>query len=89
MRQWLGPVVRPQCTVLVLHPLSSHSYCYHFMHTHIHIFFQHILAAHFTSEFLLLLADKSTDEEIFRPKTKEEEDVDILCSWVQVGGLPA
>ena len=24
-----------------------------------------------------------------RPQTKEEEDIDILCSWVQVGGFPA
>ena len=35
------------------------------------------------------LADESTDEEVSRPQTKEEEDIDILCSWVQVRGFPA
>ena len=25
--------------------------------------------------------------EVSRPQTKEEEDIDILCSWVQVGGF--
>ena len=33
--------------------------------------------------------DESTDEETVRPKTKEEDDVETLCSWMQVGGLPA
>ena len=60
------------------------------MCTHIHIFSQHILATHSTLEFLpFFLADESTNEEISRPKTKEEKDVDTLYSWVQVGGVPA
>ena len=33
------------------------------------------------------LADESTDEEVSRPQTKEEEDIDILHSWVQVRGF--
>ena len=59
-----------------------------YMYTYAYIFFQHILVAHFTPEFLpcLFLADESTDEETHRPKSKGEEDVDTLYSWVQVGG---
>ena len=33
--------------------------------------------------------DGSEEEERTRPATKEEEDVDILQSWMEVGGLPA
>ena len=57
-----------------------------YAYTYTHIFFSTSLLYISLLSFSLFLADKSTDEEIFRPKTKEEEDVDILCSWVQVGG---
>ena len=51
-------------------------------------FFQHIITAYFTLELpLFFLADESTDEEVSRPQTKEEEDIDMLCSWLQVGGF--
>ena len=32
---------------------------------------------------------KEENEEARRPMTKEEEDVDILQSWLEVGGQPA
>ena len=59
-----------------------------YAYTYAYCFSQHLLAAHFTPEFLpFFLAYESTDEEISRPRTKEEEDVDTLQSWVQVGGF--
>ena len=87
MRWWWGPVGRPQSTVLVLHPCSSHSYCYQFI-VYNFFSFQHFMTACFTLELFpfCFLADKSTDEEVSRPQTKEEEDIDILHSWVQMGG---
>ena len=33
--------------------------------------------------------DKSDEEERTRLATKEEEDVNVLQSWMEVGGLPA
>ena len=40
--------------------------------------------------FLQLFSlDESEEEERTRPATKEEEDVDVLQSWMEVGGLPA
>ena len=33
------------------------------------------------------LADESADEEVPRHQTKKEEDIDMLHSWMQVGGL--
>ena len=33
--------------------------------------------------------DESEEEERTRPASKEEEDVDVLQSWMEVGGLPA
>ena len=33
--------------------------------------------------------DESEEEERTRLATKEEEDVDVLQSWIEVGGLPA
>ena len=53
---------------------------------YMYIFFN-ILPLILTSFFFL--ADESTDEEVSRPKTKEEDDIDMLHSWIQVGGLPA
>ena len=35
------------------------------------------------------LADESVDEEVLRLQMKEEEDIDMLHSWMQVGGFPA
>ena len=32
---------------------------------------------------------KSEEEEKARPATKEEEDINVLRSWMEVGGLPA
>ena len=34
------------------------------------------------------LSDESEEEERAKPMTKEEEDVDLLCSWMEVGGHP-
>ena len=39
--------------------------------------------------FFFFFADESADKEVSRPQTKEEEDIDMLHSWIQVGGLPA
>ena len=64
-----------EVTVLVLHTCSSHSHCYQFMCTNF-FSFQHFMTAYFTLELL-----------VSRPQTKEEEDIDFLCSWVQVGGF--
>ena len=33
--------------------------------------------------------DGSEEEERARPATKEEGDIDVLWSWMEVGGLPA
>ena len=33
------------------------------------------------------MEDESTDEEGPRPQTKEAEDIDMLHSWMQVGGF--
>ena len=35
------------------------------------------------------MADESTDEEMSRPRTKEEEDIDTLCRFGSSWGLPA
>ena len=57
---------------------------------HIYIFSTHPCCTFHSLVFpFFFLADESTNEEIYRPKTKEEEDIDTLCSWVQVGGFPA
>ena len=38
---------------------------------------------------IFFLADESADEEVPRPQTKEEEDINMLHSWMQVGDFPA
>ena len=43
----------------------------------------------FFHNFSLLDDSKEGNEEERRPMTKEEEDVDILHSWMEVGGQPA
>ena len=51
-----------------------------------------ILTYHYsslTSFFSFFLADEYADEEGSRPQTKEEEDIDMLCSWIQVVDFPA
>ena len=62
-----------------------------YAYTYAYLFFLNTSLLHISllSFSPFFLADESTDEEIYRPKTKEEEDVDTLHSWVQVGGLPA
>ena len=49
-----------------------------------------LITLHYPCTFILspLFLDDS-DEEERRPLTKEEEDIDILCSWMEVGGQPA
>ena len=57
-----------------------------YVYLYIFVFFfntSHISLLSFT---LFFLADESTDEEISKPNTKEEEDIDTLHSWVQGGG---
>ena len=39
--------------------------------------------------FLQLSSLDKSEEEERRPGTKEEEDVDVLQSWMEVGGFPA
>ena len=39
--------------------------------------------------FLLPSDDSEEEEEKGRPLTQEEEDIDIIRSWVEVGGHPA
>ena len=40
--------------------------------------------------FITFPLDESEEEdEKAKPMTKEEEDVDVLCSWMEVGGHPA
>ena len=90
MKQWWGPSEEATVhssgitpSLLSFSLLSIYAYTYIF-------FSQHTLAAHFTPGFsLFFLADESINEEMSRPKTKEEEVVDTLCSWVQLSGLPA
>ena len=47
------------------------------------------LASVCTAFYNSLLLDESEEEERTRLATKEEEDVDVLQSWMEVGGLPA
>ena len=44
--------------------------------------FSHILV-------LIPLTDESDKERVVKPKTKEEEELGIIHSWMEVGGLPA
>ena len=60
------------------------------------LFFSITLLSKFTlasvcTVFFLQLSslDQSEEEERTRLATKEEEDVDVLQSWMEVGGLPA
>ena len=46
------------------------------------LFFQFILPIFYLS---LFLTDESTEEEAPQPLTKEEEDINTLQSWIQVG----
>ena len=82
MKQWWGPVGRPQHTALVIHPpFLSFSLLSIYMYT----FFFNISLLIFNLVFFFL-ADESADEEVPRPQTKEEEDIDMHGSWMQVGG---
>ena len=47
------------------------------------------LASVCTAFYNSLLLDESEEEERTRLATKEEEDVNILQSWMEVGGFPA
>ena len=37
----------------------------------------------------IFLSEKSEEEEEVRPLTKEEEEVEVMHSWVEAGGFPA
>ena len=60
---------------LVLTPISSSSLFSYLSE------FSHILV-------LILLTDESDEEMVVKPKTKEEEEVRIVHSWMEVGGFP-
>ena len=47
-----------------------------------------LITLHYSCTFVLLspLFLDDSDEEERGPLTKEEEDIDILCSWMEVGG---
>ena len=49
------------------------------------LFFQFIFCIFYLS---LFLADESTEEEAPWPLTKEEEDINTLQNWIQLGGFP-
>ena len=74
--------ITPSLLSFLLLLIYPYTYAYFFLNTSL----LHISLLSFS---LFFLADKSTDEEISRPRTKEEEDVDTLHSWVQVGRFPA
>ena len=61
-----------------------------YVYTYIYIYILFFSFAHPTPESVPFFswADESTDEELVRPRTKEEEDVETLHSWMQVGGFP-
>ena len=60
------------------------------IHLYAHtLLFQHIITSPFTIELFFFLTIESTDEGVSRPQMKEEEDIDMLRSWVQVGRFPA
>ena len=34
-------------------------------------------------------SDESEEEEVEHPLTREEEDIEVMQSWMEVGGMPA
>ena len=71
--------------LLLIHMYTFIYICiYIYLYIYLYVFF----FAHPTPEFLPSFSwtDESTNEEPVRPKTKEEEEVETLCSWMQVGG---
>ena len=56
--------------------LVRQQYFFSFFHVPIHL-----------QSFILFLLDESTEEEMVLPHSKEE--VNVLRSWVEVGGFPA
>ena len=71
--------ITPSLLSFLLLLICAYTYAYFFFSTHPSCIFHSRVSPFF-------LADESIKEEIHRLKTKEEEDVDTLCSWVQVGG---
>ena len=61
---------------LVLIPSSSFFLSFNFSE------FSHIL-------ILILSTDESDEETVLKPKTKEEEELGIVHSWMEVGSFPA
>ena len=36
----------------------------------------------------MLLTDESDEEELVITETKEEQELGVICSWMDVGGFP-
>ena len=79
------PSGEPQHIVQVVHPFFHSEFCTEIYFKKILFFFN----LSFPSLPLSYLTDKSSEEGASRLLTKEEEDIDTLQSWVQVGGFPA
>ena len=65
------------CYILLWHippPLSGFPFCI--------LFLPHILGQ-------ILLIDESDEKEVGIPETKEEQELAVVCSWMEEGGLPA
>ena len=71
--------------------IHAYTYIHICVYIDIHIHLYVLFFAHPTPELLPSFSwtDVSTDEETGRPKTKEEGDVETLCSWMEVGWFPA
>ena len=73
-------------SLLLIH---AYTYIYTCIYIYIYTYLYVLFFAHPTPELLPSFSwtDESTDEETVRPKTKEEGDVETLCSWMEVGGF--